>query len=116
MNLKRILSQGHYELRIDLEDWNNETRYATYNAFDITGPESNYKLKVAGYFGTAGIVLVACVALLWLHNCTTSINILDIVLSLRCWQHNIEQSDIFYLLFVFPAWKDLPTYSQTSIL
>ena len=58
LTLKRILSQGHYELRIDLEDWNNETRYATYNAFDITGPESNYKLKIAGYSGTAGIVLV----------------------------------------------------------
>ena len=56
LNLKRIISQGHYELRIDLENWNNETRYAAYNAFDIAGPQSNYKLKVAGYSGTAGIV------------------------------------------------------------
>ena len=54
--LKRILSNvpGNYELRIDLEDWDGETRYAQYSLFDIGGPEDNYKLDVFGYTGNAG--------------------------------------------------------------
>ena len=51
--LKRILNQGEYELRIDLEDFNGETRYAKYDAFDIGDFTKNYKLKVTGYTGTA---------------------------------------------------------------
>ena len=54
--LKRILSNvpWKYELRIDLEDWDGETRYAQYSLFDIGGPEDNYKLAVYGYTGNAG--------------------------------------------------------------
>ena len=56
--LKRILSNapGNYELRIDLEDWNGETRYARYSRFDIGGPEENYTLAVYGYTGNSGDV------------------------------------------------------------
>ena len=54
--MRRILSNapGNYELRIDLEDWDGETRYAQYSIFDIGGPEDNYKLAVYGYTGNAG--------------------------------------------------------------
>ena len=56
--LRRIISNapGNYELRIDLEDWDGETRYAQYSLFDIGGPEDNYKLAVYGYTGNAGDV------------------------------------------------------------
>ena len=54
--LKRILANApwNYELRIDLEDWDGETRYAHYSIFDIGGPEKNYELAVGGYMGNAG--------------------------------------------------------------
>ena len=54
--LKRMLANApwNYELRIDLEDWDGETRYAHYSLFDIGGPENNYALVVGGYMGTAG--------------------------------------------------------------
>ena len=58
--LRRILSNapGKYELRIDLEDWDGEKRYAKYSIFDIGGPEDNYKLAVYGYNGNAGDVKI----------------------------------------------------------
>ena len=54
--LRRILANapGNYELRIDLEDWDGETRYAQYSLFDIGGQEDNYKLAVKSYTGNAG--------------------------------------------------------------
>ena len=54
--LKRVLTNApwKYELRIDLEDWDGETRYAHYSLFDIGGPENNYALVVGGYMGNAG--------------------------------------------------------------
>ena len=45
--------QGFYELRVDLEDWNNETRYATYTRFTID-PDNFYSLRLKGYSGNAG--------------------------------------------------------------
>lgn len=51
--LKRILNQGEYELRIDLEDFTGETKYAKYEAFSIGDHTENYRLKVTGYTGTA---------------------------------------------------------------
>ena len=52
--LKVILSQGFYELRIDLEDWEGEKRFAKYKIFDIGDVTESYKLTVAGYSGDAG--------------------------------------------------------------
>lgn len=51
--LYTIMSQGFYELRIDLEDWNNETRHATYTRFSID-PDNFYFLRLKGYSGNAG--------------------------------------------------------------
>lgn len=54
--LKAILSQGYYELRIDLTDFEGGSSYAHYDHFDIGDITENYRLKVTGYIGTAGIV------------------------------------------------------------
>ena len=41
-------------LRIDLEDFELDRKYAKYGTFTV-GPESSgYKLKVSGYTGNAG--------------------------------------------------------------
>ena len=49
-----LLLQGHYELRVDLEDWEGNTTFAEYNYFKIHGPEQKFKLSVYGYSGSAG--------------------------------------------------------------
>lgn len=52
--LKRILSQGHYELRIDMIDFEGKSAYAKYESFDIGDMTEKYVLKVTRYSGTAG--------------------------------------------------------------
>ena len=42
------------ELRIDMADFKGEKKYAYYNFFMVGNADSNYKLQVAGYSGTAG--------------------------------------------------------------
>lgn len=48
---------GDYELRIELQDWQNEIRYAKYSFFSIDFKD-NFRLRVLGYTGTAGIVYI----------------------------------------------------------
>ncbi|KAJ1134007.1 hypothetical protein NDU88_000477 [Pleurodeles waltl] len=62
MRLRRIhllTIQGHYELRIDLEDFENGTAFAHYGTFgvglhSVDPEEDGYPLTVAEYSGTAG--------------------------------------------------------------
>lgn len=54
-----LSSQGNYELRIDLEDFENSTAFAQYGVFGVglfsVDPEDDgYALTVADYTGTAG--------------------------------------------------------------
>ena len=58
--LKAFLSHGDFELRIDLTDFEGNSSYAHYYHFDMGDITENYKLKVTGYKGTAGIFLVIC--------------------------------------------------------
>ena len=58
ITLRRILKEGEYELRVDLQDWENETRHAKYQKFSIGDSASNYTLEVLGYSGNAGVVFV----------------------------------------------------------
>ncbi|VDI39223.1 Hypothetical predicted protein [Mytilus galloprovincialis] len=53
-NLHKILSTKNYKLRIDLEDWNGETRYAEYDSFVVGNENTNYMLTISGYNGDAG--------------------------------------------------------------
>ncbi|XP_042335410.1 fibrinogen C domain-containing protein 1 [Sceloporus undulatus] len=62
LGLKRIhalTTQASYELRIDLEDFDNETAYAHYGTFSVglfsVDPEEDgYPILIADYSGTAG--------------------------------------------------------------
>lgn len=56
--MHQLTSDGAYELRIDLEDWEGEKAYALYAYFEIANdvaPYYLYKLTAAYYAGTAGI-------------------------------------------------------------
>ena len=52
--LSRVVAQGTYELKVELEDWDGNTRYALYSTFEIGDRTENYKLTIAGYSGDAG--------------------------------------------------------------
>lgn len=49
-----IMQQGHYELRIEMADWEGETAYATYRGLTIGNSTENFKLTVGRYKGNAG--------------------------------------------------------------
>lgn len=51
-----IVSQGFYELRIDMTDFAGQSRYAVYNRFSIGDESSGYKLTIEDYQGTAGLI------------------------------------------------------------
>ncbi|XP_052062007.1 fibrinogen-like protein 1 [Mytilus californianus] len=53
-NLHNILSTKDYKLRIDLQDWNNETRYAEYDTFFIGNETTNYVLTIGNCSGNVG--------------------------------------------------------------
>ncbi|XP_052072714.1 ryncolin-2-like [Mytilus californianus] len=55
--LYKLTSQGQYELRVNLEDFNGDNAYAKYSNFYIGDKSTNYKLTVNGYSGTAGDAL-----------------------------------------------------------
>jgi hypothetical protein len=48
-----LTSQGSYKLRIDIEDYSGDSRYAVYNIFIVGDESSQYKLDVGGYSGDA---------------------------------------------------------------
>ncbi|XP_052093892.1 techylectin-5A-like [Mytilus californianus] len=52
--LNKLTEQGYYILRIDMEDFENNHRYAIYKKFVVENEKSGYKLKVADYAGNAG--------------------------------------------------------------
>ncbi|XP_038055327.1 ryncolin-1-like [Patiria miniata] len=45
--LRNLTEKGTWQLRVELEDWDNEKVYAEYGQFQISG--DNYQLKVASY-------------------------------------------------------------------
>ena len=50
------MAQGYYELRVDLEDWEGNQRFAQYNVFDIGNFAEDYRLSVGVYSGNAGLL------------------------------------------------------------
>lgn len=52
--IHEIVQQGFYELRIDMADFNSESRYAVYKRFYIGDETTGYQLHVEDYEGTAG--------------------------------------------------------------
>ena len=53
-NLHRLTAQGDYQLRVDLEDFENNKKYALYDKFRIADAKHRYRLTARGYSGTAG--------------------------------------------------------------
>ena len=52
--LNDITSQAQYVLRIDMEDFENEKRFADYSNFAVDSERNKYKLSLGTYSGTAG--------------------------------------------------------------
>ncbi|XP_063436609.1 fibrinogen C domain-containing protein 1-like [Mytilus trossulus] len=50
----QLTSSNAYTLRVVLEDFDNETRYAEYQSFVIGSAPSKYAITVSGYSGDAG--------------------------------------------------------------
>ena len=48
------LTKTPTELRVDLEDFDNDARFAKYSTFQVGDSASNYTLTVSGYSGIAG--------------------------------------------------------------
>ena len=44
-----------YELRVDLEDFENQARFAKYSNFTIASDADNYRLGLGAYTGDAGL-------------------------------------------------------------
>ncbi|XP_035683073.1 ficolin-2-like [Branchiostoma floridae] len=57
--IHQIASQGRYTLHIDMEDFEDEKRYARYGLFRIKGQDDNFRLEVQDYEGDAGDALEA---------------------------------------------------------
>ncbi|KAM6924018.1 fibrinogen-like protein 1 [Xenentodon cancila] len=53
-NLYYITTQGNYSLRIHLEDFDGNQRYADYKYFKVANEKEHYRLTFGGYTGTAG--------------------------------------------------------------
>ncbi|XP_071370902.1 fibrinogen-like protein 1, partial [Centroberyx affinis] len=50
--LHLLSSQGHYSLRIDMEDWTHTHKHALYQSFSVEGEENQFRLHVSGFSGT----------------------------------------------------------------
>ena len=52
--IHRLTQDGtDYTLRVDLEDFENEIRYAKYSTFNVGDSTTDYTITVAGYYGDA---------------------------------------------------------------
>ena len=52
--IHRLTNESDSELRIDLEDWSGNKRYAQYVSFQVRDASTKYTLEVSGYTGNAG--------------------------------------------------------------
>ena len=52
--LHRLTAQDEYELRIDLEDFEQNQAFALYDYCLVGDRSTNYKLRIGSYSGTAG--------------------------------------------------------------
>lgn len=49
-----LTSQALYELRVDMTDFDGESRFAKYKVFNVGNRDTKFRLSVGGYSGTAG--------------------------------------------------------------
>ncbi|XP_004452128.1 fibrinogen-like protein 1 [Dasypus novemcinctus] len=53
-NLHLLTTQGDYALKIDLADFENNSRYAQYSHFSVGDEKNSYVVNIGEYSGTAG--------------------------------------------------------------
>ncbi|CAG2199449.1 unnamed protein product [Mytilus edulis] len=53
-NIAQLTSEGNHELRIDVEDWDGNKRYAVYKSFSVGDTSTKYQLTIGKYSGNAG--------------------------------------------------------------
>ncbi|XP_071161640.1 uncharacterized protein [Mytilus edulis] len=49
-----LTSRKNHQLRIDLEDWDGEKKYAVFKSFKVGDQSTKYTLTISGYSGNAG--------------------------------------------------------------
>ena len=52
--IHRLTAAKPSTLRVELEDWNGNREYAKYGKFNVGDEQTNYRLEVGSYSGTAG--------------------------------------------------------------
>uniref|UniRef100_K1Q0F5 Ficolin-1 n=1 Tax=Magallana gigas TaxID=29159 RepID=K1Q0F5_MAGGI len=52
--LHQLLSQGTYEMRMNMEDFDNETRYVKYSSFNVGNESTKFTFTVSGFSGNVG--------------------------------------------------------------
>ena len=57
-NIHALTKNGDQELRIELEDFEGEKRWAKYSNFSISSASDFYRLSISGFSGTAGDSLI----------------------------------------------------------
>ncbi|KAL9989629.1 hypothetical protein ACROYT_G004196 [Oculina patagonica] len=58
-NLHRLTTSDDVMLRVDLEDFDGDIRYAEYTTFKVADEGDKYRLLIGGYNGTAGDSMIA---------------------------------------------------------
>ncbi|XP_071527698.1 uncharacterized protein [Panulirus ornatus] len=53
-NIYMLTNTDNYMLRVELEDFDGNRRYAEYSTFKLHSEKENYKLEIGGYSGNAG--------------------------------------------------------------
>lgn len=53
-----LLSQGTYELRMDIEDFDNQTHYVKYTRFNLEDESKRYIVMISGFSGNVDESLV----------------------------------------------------------
>lgn len=55
--LHYLLTQGMYEMRKDMADFDNQTSYVKYNSLNVGDEASKYRVTLHGYSGNVGEIL-----------------------------------------------------------
>ena len=53
-NIHCLTSSAPQVLRVDMEDFESNKRFAKYSTFSVASEQTGYQLSVAGYSGSAG--------------------------------------------------------------
>ena len=85
-HLHDLTSKARNTLRIDMEDFENNTRYAVYSNFAVASEGDKYKLSLGTFSGTAGDYVT------YLH--TTTYMHLQALLCIRVGQSSKLRGDV----------------------